>query len=106
MDDPQYSGFFLKFAKKNQSQFHVPVCAAENNSKCSVFYHDQEQTPAVPTSAQPNPDGKCVDFCDVGEQPCGEYLFDHRNGSMLRDFIVQETILSPTGLGDPHIDGM
>jgi hypothetical protein len=109
LDDPQYSGFFLKFESNptgDPTQFHVPACAAENTTKCSEFYHDQEQTPAVPTSSQPHPDGSCTDgVCDVGKQPCGEYLFDHRNGSMLRDFIVQETILGSTGLGDPSVDG-
>ena len=105
LDDPQYSGFFLKFANKSKQSFHVPACAAENRSKCSEYYHDQEQTPAVPTSAQPKPDGTCVDYCDVGKQPAGEYLYDHRNGSQLRDFIVQETILGEMGLGDASIDG-
>ena len=32
-------------------------------------------------------------------------LFDHRNGSMLRDWIVNEHIGGPAGLGDPAIDG-
>ena len=32
---------------------HVPRCAAENASKCSPFYHDQEQTPEVPTTDDP-----------------------------------------------------
>jgi hypothetical protein len=106
LDDPAYSGFFLKFAKtpKNGS-YHVPDCAAENASKCSVFYHDQEQTPAVPTTKQPHPDGSCVGQCDVGTQPCGEYLYDHRNGSMLRNWLVKEHILGPKGLGDPAVDG-
>ena len=31
--------------------------------------------------------------------------FDHRNGSMLRDWIVSEHIGGPRGLGDPAISG-
>ena len=50
MDDPQYSGFFLKFDPKPplaNGSYYVPNCAPENASKCSIFYHDQEQTPEV-----------------------------------------------------------
>ena len=49
LDDPNYSGFFLKFADQPtvNDTYHVPNCAPENASKCSVFYHDQEQTPEV-----------------------------------------------------------
>lgn len=79
----------------------------ENSSKCSQFYHDQEQTPEVPTPSSPHPDGSCAATgCDCGVEPCGEYLFDHRNGSQLRDWIVNELILSPTALGSPAVDGM
>lgn len=71
LDDPAYSGWFLKF-DKSKSKYHVPACAAENQSKCSIFYHDQEQTPEV--------SGLCTDgVCDCGSQPCGEYLWNHRN---------------------------
>ncbi len=48
----------------------------------------------------------CNSDCDCGEVPCGEYIWDHRNGTMLRDFLVNEFILnSETGLGNPLIDG-
>ena len=107
LDDPAYSGWFLKFDKKVQTP-HVPRCAAENSSKCSIFYHDQEQTPEVPTPSQPHPDGSCTDgVCDCGaKNPCGEYLFDHRNGSALREWIVNELILGPTALGASEISGL
>eukprot|EP00730_Choanoeca_flexa_P015068 TRINITY_DN6822_c0_g1_i1.p1 TRINITY_DN6822_c0_g1~~TRINITY_DN6822_c0_g1_i1.p1 ORF type:complete len:447 (+),score=75.41 TRINITY_DN6822_c0_g1_i1:2-1342(+) len=105
LNDPNYSGWFLRFdTSKSRSSYHVPACAPENSSKCSMFYHDQEQTPEVPTSSQPHPDGTCVDYCDCGDAPCGEYLFDHRNSS-LQSFIINEVILGPTGLGHPAIDG-
>jgi len=50
----------------------------------------------------------CADGdCDCGEGlPCGEYLWDHRNGSMLRDWLVSEFILNnDTGLGNANVDG-
>ena len=33
-------------------------------------------------------------------------LWDHRNGSMLQDFLINEFVLNPrTGLGNPNVDG-
>ena len=61
---------------------------------------DQEQSPGHPRG-----DGNCKDNCDCGENPCGEYLWDHRNGSSLRDFLVNEFVLGPNGLANPAIDG-
>jgi len=104
--DPQYAGWFLRFDGSKPS-YHVPTCAAEDASKCSDFYHDQEQTPAVPTAAQPNPDGECTNgVCDVGEGlPCGEYIFDHRNASV-RQWLAEQ-VVSPTALGASGlIDGL
>jgi hypothetical protein len=75
LDDPAYSGFFLKFSSATKN-YSVPQCAPEDSSKCSPYYHDQEQTPGVPTAAQPHPDGVCTDGeCDCGTQPCGECEF-------------------------------
>jgi len=94
--DPAYEGFFLKF-DKDKTEYHVPRCAAENASVCSNFYHDQEQTPQVPTPDDPNPDGWCDPSygCDCGPGlPCGEYYFDHRNGTMLRDWLIEEVVLA------------
>ena len=43
--DPQYSGWFLPF-KPNAPSYHVPNCSTDaSGTKCSRFYHDQEQTP-------------------------------------------------------------
>ena len=95
--DPQYSGFFLKFkANATQSELHVPRCTG---TKCSDFYHDQQDMPL-----------KCPDNiyqCDCGEGlPCGEYLYDHRNGSQLRQWLIDEVILHPQyGLGNENISG-
>ena len=72
---PRRQGWFLKFDPHNHNTT-MKRCAAENKTKCSVFYHDQEQTPAVPVPGQPGPDGSCTDdVCDVGTQPCGEVSF-------------------------------
>jgi len=110
LDDPLYSGFFLKFRQDDGSPTAVSRCAAENEEKCSVFYHDQEQTPAVPTEDDPNPDGSCPPVedggCDCGTQPCGEYLFDHRNGTQLLSWLLENHILSMTAVGHPSIDGL
>lgn len=55
----------------------------------------------VPTPSNPNPDGACSPpACDVGSVPIGEYLYDHRNGTMLRDFLINDVILGPNGLGN------
>ena len=75
LKDPAYSGFFLKFDTATpKSNYNVKPCAAENTTKCSTMYHDQLQTPAVPTAAAPNPDGACTaNECDCGDDiPCGE----------------------------------
>eukprot|EP00035_Acanthoeca_spectabilis_P030665 m.10340 g.10340 ORF g.10340 m.10340 type:complete len:569 (+) comp4307_c0_seq1:82-1788(+) len=49
----------------------------------------------------------CSGDCDCGEGlPCGEYLWDYRNGSMLADFLVNEFVLNPTtGLKNENVDG-
>jgi len=59
-----------------------------------VFYHDQTQVPQHRYGAGANkpPDydnGVCTDECDCGTQPCGNYLFDHRNAS-LADWLINE----------------
>ena len=106
LNDPNYQGFFLKFDPRRRS-YHVPACAAENQTLCSELYHDQQQTPQVPSPSNEDPDGSCLDYCDCGNiHPCGEYLFDHRNGTMLREWIVQEVILGETAVGHPSIDGL
>ena len=62
---------------------------------------DQEQSPGHPRG-----DGNCKDNCDCGENPCGEYLWDHRNGSMLQDFLTEHYIGGPTGVDNPAIEGL
>ncbi len=36
--------------------------------------------------------------------PCGEYLWNHANAS-LREYLIQEFILGPTGLGNANVSG-
>ena len=112
LDDPAYSGFFLRYNCTNSalcSQSTNDHCDALNTTLCSTFYHDQEQTPSVPGLPPPAPrvpDGSCLPSgCNCGSQPCGEYLFDHRNGSMLQEWLVKELIGGPLGLGDEAISG-
>ena len=72
LDDPQYSGYFVKVSsllnnrfhvkliqtsfkfknykgKASNNSYHVPACdfygTKESPAKCSQFYHDQEQSP-------------------------------------------------------------
>lgn len=104
LEDPAYAGWFLRFRTDNTT-YHVPQCDDNYDPPlCTPFYHDQEQTPEVPTPSNPNPDGSCSGTCDCGSIPCGEYLFDHRNAS-LRSWLVQEYILGPNGLGSGVTDG-
>ena len=66
LDDPQYSGWFIKFSGKgNYSQ---PACDTNYNPpRCSKFWHDQAQSPGYPKG-----DGSCAKPCYCGVNPCGE----------------------------------
>ena len=102
LNDTQYEGFFLKFDEAKKP-FHVPQC---DGTKCTELYHDQSQSPQSGACTCKNC-GCCVDSrCDVGKQPCGEYLWNHANGSMLRDFLVNQYVGGASGLGSPDINGL
>ena len=58
------------------------------------------------TPGYPKGDGACGAPCDCGTHPCGEYAFDHRNGSMLTDFLVREYVASANGVLNPNVDGV
>jgi len=97
MDDPAYAGWFLHF--QPGLKYHVPQC--DNNydpPKCTDLYHDQEQTPGYPHG-----DGDCPGPCDCGVNPCGEYLWDHRNAS-LQDFLIAD-LLGPNLIGNANLSG-
>merc|ERR1712070_408890 len=97
LDDPAYSGWFLKFKDGINGSYHVPACTGR---KCSPFYHDQDQTPEYPHG-----DGSCTEECDCGDQPCGEYLWNHTNGTMLQDFLVNQFVMGQHGVVHSAIDG-
>ena len=74
---------------------------------CSIRLVDQEQTPEhqTPTGGSwpaYRVDGACVDQCDCGAvNPCGEYIFDHRNTSFAKWFINEYMISAETLLHKP-----
>eukprot|EP00947_MAST-08B_sp_MAST-8B-sp1_P003127 g3127.t1 len=111
--DPAYSGFFLKFRPRNGTNTSSPRCD-DNFSppRCTEFYHDDWQTPRTKGSAGWDQDlrnGVCSpDPCDCGDPsvPAGEYLWDHRNGTMLRDWLMEHYVGGPTGVDHPAISGM
>ena len=99
LEDPAYAGFFLKFNPNNSTPYHVPQCDTNYSPpKCSDLYHDPEQTLEYGR--------ECTEACDCGTVPCGKYMFDHRNGSMLTKWLVEEYMGSDSrGLGNPNVDG-
>lgn len=43
-----------------------------------------------------------MECCGV---PCGEYLFDHRNGTMLQQWLIEQFVGGEHGIDNPNIDG-
>jgi hypothetical protein len=102
---------------------HVPMCdkaAKPTGSKCNrVHYFDQNQVPQVPSDNWSNdsadvyqglvcingtgtaPDGSC----NCGASPCGEYLFNFSNPSMV-DWWLLEHMGGETALDHPDVDGL
>mmetsp|Transcript_37467 Transcript_37467/g.98270 ORF Transcript_37467/g.98270 Transcript_37467/m.98270 type:complete len:448 (-) Transcript_37467:258-1601(-) len=109
LSDPQYADFFVPFVAKAAPNGSVPsadVPACDKNfnpARCSHLYHDQVQTPQYPHGGLL--DGSCTAPCDCDSVPCGEYVWDHRNGSELTSFLVDEYFGGPAGLGSPNVDG-
>ena len=120
LQDPLFAGFFLPFAKappfKNGS-YHVTKCGADKNRTiCSDLYHDLVDTP-LPGAVRVSPDrayrkpggmyyAMCDGDCDCGAVPCAEFVYDHRNGSMLTKWLIDEYVGGPFGTGSPHVDGV
>ena len=113
LEDPLYSGFFLKFRPKDKVATHSPRCdAAYDPPLCSELYHSQSLAPRSKEEICHN-FSTCNGFCesgkcDCGKVPCGNYVFDHRNGSMLRNWLVDEFVGGNAGVGAPNgvVDGM
>ena len=98
MDSPYYQGYFLPF-DPSQAPYHVPQCDS-NSGKCSNLYHDQDQTPGYPGG-----DGNCpAPACNCGNNPCGEYLWDHRNAT-LRSWLIRDFVFGENGLGNKNVSG-
>ena len=87
-----------------------------------MIWQDEEQTPGWTGNGHPHtsppsdgPDGICHGDrtgntgkgCDCGQGvPCGEYLWDHRAGPGLTDWLVEEYIGGRRfGLGNENISG-
>jgi len=99
VQDPQYSGWFLKFNPKNTTPYNVPVCDdLFDPPKCTDLYHNKDHSTEHGMQCVDNP-------CDCGNIPCGEYIYDHRNGSMLQDWLVEVYAGGATGLANPNVDG-
>ena len=79
------------------------------------LYHDEEQTPGWTGGGNGGPDGVCHGDtkgntgkgCDCGVGvSCGEYLFNHRNGSSLKTWLTDTYMGGKTyGLGNKNVDG-
>ena len=78
LEDSRYWGFFLRKA--------TPT----GDDATGQLYHDFEQTPRGD--------------CGKGVE-CGEYLWNHTNGSMLTKFFVDTFIGGDQGMASPFIDG-
>lgn len=79
LDDPAFSGWFLPF-RTDRSNYTSPACDTRfSPPRCSKMYHDQANMGSIQPFCQ---NGQC----DCGLNPCGEYLWDHRNGSGNRAF--------------------
>jgi hypothetical protein len=99
LDDPAFAGWFIKFS--GNGNYSQPACDANYSPpKCSTFWHDQAQSPAHPKG-----DGNCEQPCYCGVNPCGEYIFDHRNSSFAEWFLNGWMISNET-LGHPGITGL
>jgi hypothetical protein len=96
LEDPAFWGWFMPKAGCSPSP-GVYVCkdADGNVSATANLYHDSEQTPKGD--------------CGVGVQ-CGEYVFNHRNDTILSDFFLLNAedgyfFGTATGLGNETVDG-
>eukprot|EP00947_MAST-08B_sp_MAST-8B-sp1_P005432 g5432.t1 len=102
--DKHFWGFFLPYEGCKDPATGGYVC--KNNvtgaiDASSNLYHDEEQTPGWTGGGNGGPDGVCHGDqtgntgkgCDCGEGvSCGEYLWDHRNGSALTSWFQEEYI--------------
>jgi len=95
------------------SDVHVPFCDKAQPTKCnSVHYFDQNQVPQVPGDNWSN-DTQSVyqgltcygSTCDCGKSPCGEFLFNFSNPSLV-DWWLLEHMGGGLALDHPNVDGL
>jgi hypothetical protein len=118
MDDPAHDVWFLKYRNATHGDpsplshdgdgaYKNPQC--DHNfkpPKCTNLFHSLTQTPGYPHG-----DGNCDKPCDCGRLPCGFYLFDQTqwntsvNGRTLREWMVRNLTVSPTGMLSPYVSG-
>eukprot|EP01052_Picozoa_sp_SAG31_P009897 SAG31_NODE_530_length_14420_cov_4.259968_13_plen_252_part_00 len=101
LDDPEYFGWFLLYngtflARQSNRSYpaeptstqqkagiirHDPACdpaSYGNQTKCSRFWHDQDQTPNMAGMGVDYVNsGTCERRCDCGRNPCGECACAH-----------------------------
>ncbi len=87
LEDPAMWGFFMPYAGCMPSPGHY-VCG---DNATANLYHDFEQTP--------------TGDCGVGIQ-CGEYVFNHRNASLLPNFLLKDYFFGATSAGSPAVMGV
>jgi len=123
----RFWGFFIPYEHcRNVSAMGVVTYTCTNNVTGKIdatanLYHDQLQTPGWTGGGNGGPDGVChgdtkgnsvggatqSGMCDCGVGvACGEYLFDHRNGSILTKWFTEQYIGGTTyGLGNANVSG-
>lgn len=95
------------------SDVHVPLCDKADPTKCNTdLYFDQNQCPQVPGDNWSNDTDAVYQglvcegrSCNCGLSPCGEYLFDFTNASMV-DWWLREHMGGDSALGHPDVDGL
>lgn len=123
LQDQSTWGFFIPYAHCRTATGDY-VC--KNNVTGAIdatanLYHDEEQTPGWTGGGNGGPDGVChgdtkgnnvsgptqSGACDCGDGvSCGEYLFNHLNGTKLTSWFTEEYIGGATyGLGNANVDG-
>ena len=100
-------------ATAKPSDVHVPLCDKADPSKCSKdLYFDQNQCAQVPGDNWSNDTEDVYQglvchgkSCDCGKRPCGEFLFDFRNESLV-EWFLHTHMGGPTALGHEDVDGL
>lgn len=125
LQDQTKWGWFIPYDGCRNNVTNEYTCKNNVTGKVDAtanLYHDEEQTPGWTGGGNGGPDGIChadtkgdhingttqSGSCDCGEGvSCGEYLWDHRNGSSLTTWLTETYIGGKEyGLGNPNVDGL